>query len=151
MLKRLIPLAVAGAFAAAPAVAAADITLAVGQPEVTAGVSVSVPVTVTCTVADASFALSSESLSVTISQAVSKTDIASGFGGFMLFGATPPPFPCDGTPATLPITVAASNAGPPFKRNKEAVVNASASVSGSGATGFVSQSGFSGPVAVKLK
>jgi hypothetical protein len=154
MLKRLLPLAVAGAFAAAPAVAAADIAVAVGQPELTAGVSVNVPVTVTCTVSDPTFTQSSDSVSVSISQAVNK-EIAHGsggvFGGPSMFQPLPLLFACDGTPTSVAVSVPAATDGPPFKRNKEAVVTAAASVFGSGATGFVADTGSSGPVAVRLK
>jgi len=154
MLKRLIPLLVAGGFAVAPAVAAADVAVTVGQPELTAGVSVSVPVTVTCTPADATFAQTSDFITVSISQAVNK-EIAHGggsaSGGSSMFGPVPLLFACDGTPATVPVVVSAATDGPPFKRNKDAVVTAQAEAFGSGATGFASLVASSGPVAVRLK
>jgi hypothetical protein len=154
MLKRLIPLAVVAATAAAPAAAAADMAVTVGQPEVMAGVSVNVPVTVTCAVSDPTFTQSSDSINVSIAQAVDKA-IAHGTayvsGGSSMFGPIPLLFPCDGTPTTVPVAVPAAADGPPFKRNKDAVVTAQSFAYGFGPMGYITQSGSSGSVVVRLR
>src|SRR3954452_14451733 len=156
MLKRLIPVAAAAAVAAAtPAAAAADMTVTVGPPEIMAGVSVNVPVTVTCGTAEATFAQTSDSISVSIAQAIDKTTIAHGTGyasgGSSMYGPIPLLFPCDGTATTIAVAVPAATDGPPFKRNKDAVVSAQSFASAFGPTGYISQTGSSGAVPAKLK
>jgi hypothetical protein len=155
MLKQLISLAVAGVAAVAPAAAAADITVTVGEPGIMAGVSVNVPVTVTCAVGDSTFMQSGDSVFVSIAQAVDKATIAHGTGyasgGSSMFGPVPLLFPCDGTPATVAVTVPAATDGPPFKRNKDAVITAQSSAYAFGPTGYVTQSGSSGPVTARLR
>src|SRR4051794_39656912 len=152
MLKRFIPLAVASLAAAGPAAAAADMTVAVGQPGLMAGVSVNVPVTVTCAVSDPTFTQSSDSITVSIAQAVDKA-IAHGTGyasgGSSMFGPIPLLFPCDGTPKTVAVAVPAATDGPPFKRNKDAVVTAQSSAYSFGPSGYVTVTGSSGSVAVR--
>jgi hypothetical protein len=161
MFKRLIPLAVAGVCAAAPAGAAADVTLTVGPPELTAGVSVSVPVTVTCAGLDSALTEYADAVSVSISQAVNK-EIAHGSasvsGGTSMFGPVPLLFSCDGTPSPVTVPVPAATDGPPFKRNRDAVVTATATAYAGTPCGFpgcffntVVQSGSSGPLAVRLR
>jgi hypothetical protein len=160
MLKRLIPLAVAGVAAATPAAASAALTVDVGQPELTAGVSVDVPVTVSCDPFDPSLTPFADSVSVSISQAVNK-EIAHGwgfvFGGTGTFPSAPLLFPCDGTSTSVHVSVLAATDGPPFKRNKDAVVTAQAVADagipcGPGCfSNIVVQSGSSGPVVVRLR
>jgi hypothetical protein len=60
-------------------------------------------------------------------------------------------FACDGTPTTVAVTVPASTDGPPFKRNKDAVVTAGASAYSYGQFGYTVESGSSGSVVIKLK
>jgi hypothetical protein len=161
MFKRLIPLAAAGALAAAPAAAAADVTVTVGQPELTAGVSVSVPMTVTCAGLDPALTEYADSVGVSISQAVNK-EIAHGSasvsGGTSMFGPVPLLFACDGTPTAVTVSVPAATDGPPFKRNRDAVVTAAATAYGGTPCGYpgcffntVVLAGSSGAVAVKLR
>jgi hypothetical protein len=154
-LKPLIPFTVAGVAAVAPAAAAADMTVTVGQPAIMAGVSVNVPVTVTCGTVEATFTQTNDSVTVSIAQAIDKTTIAHGTGyasgGSSMYGPVPLLFPCDGTPTTIAVTVPAATDGPPFKRNKDAVVTAQSFASAFGPVGYVTESGSSGPVTVKLK
>jgi hypothetical protein len=158
MRKGLVSAAVVVAAAAAPASAAADMSVAVGQPEVVAGVAVTVPVTVSCSPFDPSLTYFSDGVFVTISQAVNK-EIAHGSGSASggLFGGGALLFPCDTTQSTIPVTVVAATDGPPFKRNKEGLVSASASASAGVSCGpgcffnITGQTGSSPPVVVKLK
>src|SRR3954471_18786140 len=119
MPRRLILLA-APALAAAAAPPAHAMTVRLGQPNLTARVSIALPVFVTCTPFDPGVTLNTESVNVTVEQAVGK-QIAHGFGGFMAFnapGGPPLPFACDGAEHEIPVTVAADASGAPFKRDK---------------------------------
>lgn len=159
MLKRLIPLGVAAAAAAAPAQAGA-ITLQIGQPDLEARVSVAVPVTVTCSPFDPTFTLFSDYVSVSISQAVDK-QIAHGTGTLgrqPVPGGTGTVYACDGNPHTITVIVPAATDGPPFKREHDAVLDASTGALASdsctpfGCFGQIEQqTGDSGPIVFKLK
>ena len=150
MRKPFVAAVVAAAAAAAPASASAAVSVAVGTPQLTARVSVAVPVDVTCDFQGETF----DNVAVSISQAVGK-EIA--HGSATVYGAQPPSmfaspllYPCDGLPHTVTVTVPAATDGPPFKRNADAVITASALVEGFGPTGFAEESG-SAVAAVRLK
>src|SRR4051812_9079040 len=161
--KRIPVIAVALGCAVAPASAQA-MTVRVGEPRLVAKVSVSVPVTVGCESSDLAAVVTTQSISVSISQAVNK-EIAHGSGSalggpFGLAGHPELLFDCDGAEHTATVNVNAATDGPPFKRSAEAVINASAFVNfgipcSPGSTtcfNFVAQqSAVSGPVAIRLR
>lgn len=109
---RLLPVAaVVGAFAAAASTAGA-MTISLGTPNLTGRVAITEPVTVTCTAFDQSLTLVSESVSLQVQQAAGQS-IAHGSEASFSFLPTLL-FPCDGSQTTVPVTISADPAGPPF-------------------------------------
>ena len=122
---RLLPAAAAVLAAFAPTASAADaLTISPGTPSLTGRVAITAPVRVTCSPFDPTLTLDSESINVQVEQAAGKavargTGFTSGFSPTLLF-------PCDGSQSTIPITIYADAAGPPFHRG-EAVFTETAS------------------------
>jgi hypothetical protein len=152
-------LSVAAAFAATAVVAQAAMTVTVGSPvTLAARVAVTVPVTVSCDAWDPSLTQAMSGIGVSIEEASGN---AIAYGSGFLTGAFPGPelYLCDGSPHTIPVTVQANPAGPPFHGGR-AVVSASANALAGipcvpGETFFcffnqVTQSGVSGPTTVLL-
>jgi hypothetical protein len=80
------------------------------------GVISTAPVTVTCSPFDTTLTLDSESINVQVEQAAGK---AIDHGSSFTSGFTPTLlFPCDGSQSTVPITIYADAAGPPFHPGK---------------------------------
>jgi hypothetical protein len=116
-LSRLVPAAAAVLLVSAATASAAEaLTISPGTPSLTGRVAITEPVTVTCSPFDPTLTLTFESISVQVEQAAGKA-IARGTGARNSF---PPTFlfPCDGSQSTVPITVYADPAGPPFHRGK---------------------------------
>ena len=111
-LRRPFVAAAVLAACALTASAASAATLTLGQPSLTGRVAVTEPVTVTCSAFDPSLTLDSESVNVQAEQAAGK---AIARGSSSKFGFLPALlFPCDGTETTIPVTLNADPAGPPF-------------------------------------
>ena len=114
---RLLPAATAILAACAATTSAADaVTITPGKPSLTGRVAITEPVTVTCSPFDPTLTLDSESINVQVEQAAGKA-IAHGTGFSSSFLPTLL-FPCDGSQSTVPITIYADPAGPPFHRGK---------------------------------
>lgn len=113
-LGRFLPTAAAALLAlAATASAAEAMTITSGTPSLTGRVAIVAPVTVTCTPFDPTLTLTAETINVQVEQAAGKA-IAHGSGGSTSF-APKVLFPCDGSSqSTIPITIYADPAGPPF-------------------------------------
>jgi hypothetical protein len=101
---------------AATASAADAATLPLGSPSLTGRVAITEPVTVTCSAFDPSLTLTSEFVNVQVERAAG-TAIARGSASMSSFLPTFR-FPCDGTQSTIPVTVYADSAGPPFHGGK---------------------------------
>jgi hypothetical protein len=101
------------------AAAQAEMTISLGQPELTSKVLVTLPVTLTCSPFDAGLVLFQSQLTVSVEQAAGQR-IARGFGN--VFNAVPA---CDGTPHTTDVRLLADPLGPPF-HGGHAVFSASA-------------------------
>lgn len=151
----LITAALAACAAAASGATAA--TLSLGTPSLTSRVAVTEPVTVTCSAFDPSLTLFSESITVQVEQAAGQAVArASAFKGGFLPTLL---FPCDGTQTTIPVTMTADPAGPPF-HGGPAVFTASVGAAagtpcfpGSNTcftSPIVGQSASSGPVALNM-
>ena len=113
--RLLAAAAILAAFAATASTADA-LTISPGKPSLTGRVAITEPVTVTCSPFDPTLMLTSESINVQVEQAAGKaiahgTDFSSSFSPTVLF-------PCDGSQSTVPITIYADPAGPPFHRGK---------------------------------
>jgi hypothetical protein len=116
-LGRFSPAAAAVLLAfAATASAAEALTITAGTPSLTARVAITAPVTVTCSPFDPTLTLTSESINVQVEQAAGKA-IAHGSGGTSSF-LPKALFRCDGSQNTIPITIYADPAGPPFHGGK---------------------------------
>jgi hypothetical protein len=89
-------------------------TISPGTPSLTGRVAITVPVTVTCSAFDPSLTLTSENINVQVQQAAGKS-IAHGSSFTMNF-LSALLFPCDGSQTTVPVTIYADPAGPPFHR-----------------------------------
>jgi hypothetical protein len=77
-------------------------------------VAITVPVTVTCSAFDPSLTLTYENINVQVEQAAGKS-IA--HGSYVAMNGLPTLlFPCDGSQTTVPVTINADPAGPPFHR-----------------------------------
>ena len=114
---RLLPAATAILAACAATTSAADaVTITPGKPSLTGRVAITEPVTVTCSPFDPTLTLDSESINVQVEQAAGKA-IAHGTGFSSSFLPTLL-FPCDGSQSTVPITIYADPAGPPFHRGR---------------------------------
>jgi hypothetical protein len=114
---RLLPAAVAVlAGCGATASAAEALTISPGSPTLTGRIAITEPVMVTCSPFDPTLTLDSESLNVQVEQAAGKA-IAHGTGFTSSFSPTSL-FPCDDSQSTVPITIYADPAGPPFHRGK---------------------------------
>jgi hypothetical protein len=110
---RLLPAAAAVLAACAATASAADaMTISPGTPRLTGRVAITVPVTVTCSPFDPTLTLDSENINVQVEQADGKA-IAHG-SGFTSSFSPPVLFPCDGSQNSVPITIYADPAGPPF-------------------------------------
>lgn len=109
----VVAVATAAIFAAT-ASAAPAMTLRIGKPALSGRVSITVPLTISCSPFDPSLTLIETTADVSVEQA-SGTGIARGSGeafGDILYGPTA--WLCDGTDQTVPVTVLADPAGPPF-------------------------------------
>lgn len=116
-LTRLLPAAATILAACAATASTADaLTITPGKPSLTGRVAITEPVTVTCSPFDATLTLTSESINVQVEQAAGKA-IAHGTGFSSSFSPTFL-FLCDGSQSTVPITISADPAGPPFHRGK---------------------------------
>jgi hypothetical protein len=113
-LRRLLPIAVIAVAGATMASTADAMTISLGAPQLTSRVAITEPVTVTCSPFDQSLTLVSESINLQVEHAS-----RFGFLPTLLF-------PCDGSQNTVPITISADPAGPPF-HGGQAVFTASAS------------------------
>lgn len=110
--SRLLPVALILIVFAATASAATAATVTLGTPTLTGRVAITEPITVTCSPFDPSLTLTSETIYVQVEQAAG-TAIA--HGSAVSAGFLPAlQFPCDGIPTTIPITINADSAGPPF-------------------------------------
>ncbi len=156
---RLLPAAAAIIAAFAATASAADaLTISPGKPSLTARVAITEPVTVTCSPFDPTLTLDSESINVQVEQAAGKA-IAHGTASSSSFLPTLL-FPCDGTQNTVPITIYADPAGPPFHRGKAvftetASAGAATPCSPGSTTCFtnpsVIQSAGTGPIALAMR
>jgi hypothetical protein len=122
--RRLLAGAAILAACATTASTADALTISPGKPILTGRVAITEPVTVTCSPFDPTLTLTSENIDVEVEQAAGKaiahgTYVNSSFSPTLLF-------PCDGSQSTLPITIYADPAGPPFHRG-EAVFTETAS------------------------
>jgi hypothetical protein len=88
--------------------AQAEMTIQLGQPDLTNRVLVELPVTVTCSPFDPTLVLFMSQLTVSVEQAAGQR-IARGFG--TAFNAVPA---CDGTPYTTVVRLLADPLGAPF-------------------------------------
>jgi hypothetical protein len=123
-LRRLLPIAVIAVAGATMASTADAMTISLGAPQLTSRVAITEPVTVTCSPFDQSLTLVSESINLQVEQAAGR---AIAHGSASRFGFLPTLlFPCDGSQNTVPITISADPAGPPF-HGGQAVFTASAS------------------------
>jgi hypothetical protein len=113
---RLLPAAAVLAACAATGSAADALTISPGTPSLTGRVAITAPVTVTCSPFDPTLTLDSENINLQVEQAAGKA-IAHGTGSTGSFSPTSL-FPCDGSQSTVPITIYADPAGPPFHRGK---------------------------------
>jgi hypothetical protein len=130
MFRKLVSLALvlsaAVVIAATAATARAGMTLSLGQPDLQAGVLIVLPMTVSCSPFDSSLVMASSGVSVSVEQAVTKTEIAHGFAFSPQMSDNPILYPCDDSPHTVTLNVLADSSGPPFKKGP-AVFSASAS------------------------
>ena len=116
-LGRCVPAAAAVLLASAATASAAEaLTISSGKPSLAGRVAITEPVTVTCSPFDPTLTLTFESINVQVEQAAGKA-IAHGTSTSSSFTPTVL-FPCDGSPSTIPITIYADPAGPPFHRGK---------------------------------
>jgi hypothetical protein len=156
-LRCLIPATAVALTCAAAASAADAMTVSLGTPSLTGRVAITEPVTVTCSAFDPSLTLSGENINVQVEQAAGR---AIAHGSAAIFGFPPNfLFPCDGTQTTIPITINADPAGPPFHAGP-AVFTSSASAGAAtpcfpgSTTCFTnpsaSQSSNTGPLALKI-
>jgi hypothetical protein len=121
--KLMVVLALASALAclASTAAAAEAMTVKLGDPDLSNRIRIDVPVTVSCSAPDPSLTVFSQGIFVTVQQA-SGREIARGTGN--AHGSLPNLlYPCDDADHTVPVTVLADTAGPPF-HGGQAVVSA---------------------------
>ena len=99
---------------------ASAMTAAVGEADLVAKVAITVPVTVTCDAPTPGLVVFFQTVSVVIEQAAGK-EIARGSATAV--GSSPGPllFPCDGTLASLSVSVLADPLGPPFHGGRAVV------------------------------
>jgi hypothetical protein len=130
MFRKLLALAlvvtVAAVVAATAATARAGMMVSLGQPDLQAGVLIVLPMTVSCSPFDPALTMASSGVSVSVEQAVSKTEIAHGFAFLPVMGGDPILYPCDNSPHAVTLNVLADSSGPPFKKGGQAVFSASA-------------------------
>lgn len=117
-LRRAVGLcAIVVALAAASSASAMTATL--GDVDLIGRVALTVPLTVTCDAPGPGLAVAGQTVSVVVEQAAGK-EIARGTAS--VFGFSPTLlFPCDGTPASLSVSVLADPAGPPFHGGRAVV------------------------------
>ena len=139
----------------AVASSASAMTATLGEPELIGRVALTVPVTVSCDAPSPGLVVYSQSVSVVVEQAAGK-EIARGSAS--IFGFFPALlFPCDGTPATLSVSVLADPTGPPFHGGRavaRVTVTADAGVPlpfGGFTSPFERQNAVAGPVEVRLR
>jgi hypothetical protein len=126
MLRKVLPLAALVLACGATAATAQATTISLGAPSLSGRVAITEPVTVSCSPFDPSLTLFGESVNVSVEQASGRS-IARGSGS--AFGFVPALlFACDGSQNTVPVTILADTAGPPF-HGGTVVVSASASAS----------------------
>jgi hypothetical protein len=150
--------AFATGLALVPTVASASgLTVSAGQGSLTGKVVMTVPVTVTCSSPfwdQATQQLVEESVQVSVEQAAGQ-QIAHGYGAFFAMVPNSLPLQCDGQTVTLPVTVLADPAGPPF-HGGSAVVTVTADMDAGTSCGptcfynFVSSSSTQGPVQIRV-
>jgi hypothetical protein len=135
VLRKLVALAlvltVAAVVAVTAATARAGMAIGLGTPDLQAGVLIAVPVTVSCSPFDPALTMASSSISVSVEQAVTKTEIAHGFALLPVMGGmggNPILYACDDSPHTFTLDVLADISGPPFKKG-QAAFSASAQAS----------------------
>ena len=94
-------------------------TTTLGAVDLLGRVALTLPLTVTCDAPSPGLAIAGQSVSVLVEQAAGK-EIARGSATLVGFSPTPL-FPCDGTPASLSVSVLADPAGPPFHGGRAVV------------------------------
>lgn len=124
MLRKVLPLAALVLACGATAATAQATTISLGAPSLSGRVAIIEPVTVSCLPLDPSLTLFEQSVNVSVEQGSGRS-IARGSGSVGGFLPTLL-FACDGNQKTVPVTVLADTAGPPF-HGGTAVVSASAS------------------------
>ena len=135
---------------------ASAMTTTIGDVGLIGKVSLTVPITVTCDAPSPGLAIIGQNVSVTLEQAAGK-QIARASATVAAFSPTLL-FPCDGTPASLSVSVLADPAGPPFHGGKavaRVTVKSEAGVPfpccpGSFTGPFETQTAVAGPILVKL-
>jgi hypothetical protein len=124
--RRLVPAAAIAVACAATASTADAMTISLGTPSLTGRVAITEPVTVRCAAFDPSLTLTGESINLQVEQAAGRAIAHGSAPSFSFFPNVL--FACDGSPSTVPITIAADPGGPPFDGGS-AVFTASASAS----------------------